>query len=203
MFTSFGGVTGSVSAAMLHLAFDVAEMQVEEFLGSPLNPVTITGTFSLYPYQEVQTLPWMGVISVDRLSYTTSSGSAIMRTDIAWPQMYLVNQEAGVLNVRGLWAGCSLWPQMVEIVYTAGFPTGTLAVNPKVQAALVQASRLVLNELQNPGAYEVAVGIQHFSSMRYSETRFKLKDTSFGSSAAAQYIAKLLEKLRYRRVGRV
>jgi hypothetical protein len=68
--------------------------------------------------------------------------------------------------------------------------------------ALTAATELVLNEMIAAGTTEAQIGVQRWSSMRYSESRFPLRMTAFGSSARANFIAGLVAHLKVFRIGR-
>jgi hypothetical protein len=84
-------------------------------------------------------------------------------------------------------------------VYTAGLPTGT-ANQPDMLMALTEYAKIGINEMigfgnEAPGD----IGVQDFQNQQYREMRVKLLRTSFGTSAKAQFIDRLLSKYKQRR----
>ncbi len=85
-------------------------------------------------------------------------------------------------------------PFQVRVVYEAGLPTGTIS-DPRLLMGLTVAADLALEQIIDPSGAEGGpgdVGVQQYSSLNYSETRFSLKPTAFGSSAKANYAANMI-----------
>jgi hypothetical protein len=93
-------------------------------------------------------------------------------------------------------------PYKLRVVYEAGLPSGT-SYQPHVLLALTTMAGVFLNEIIGFGNEgDGDVGIEKFRNQQYSEERKFLLRTTFGASAKAQFVWKLLGSLRrYRQVG--
>jgi len=207
LFVTYGGRTGTASAAQVAGALTIAERQMTEQLGTYLVPVTVTGTYyvnndfeplvlEVGRIREVKRATFHFIESLETGTYTNYPAIAQLR-----------DAESGFIDVRFHLNGypCQ-WqpgPYEVEIVFTAGMDTGTTMNEPSLHMGLAAAADLVLNEMVDPGGFEVQVGVQDWSSMRYRENRTPLHNTAFGMSARANYISRLVEHLKVRRVGRI
>ena len=84
----------------------------------------------------------------------------------------------------------------VQIVYTAGLPSGT-SFRSDVLLALTTYADIVINEITGYGNEAPGdIGVQDFSNQQYRESRVQLLRTQFGTSARAQFASKLLTSLR-------
>lgn len=193
IFLRYGGQTGTSTALQRQAAYLLAEEQMTEHLSSFLVPTTITGTLfwvgNLYETE-------FGHVSSVLLVTVTSIESVYPLTQVVYTGSALVrNAEYGyfdiVLPVR------PIAPYNVSMVYQSGLSTGTVT-QPSMLAALSLAAAINLNEwdasLSNEGSSDI--GIQSFQNQSYQETRVKLGRNTFGSSPAAQRVARLVQKYR-------
>jgi hypothetical protein len=201
IFLLYGGATGTASSAQRQAAYLLAEIQMTEYLDTFLVPTIVSGThwwdggnpFELDYGHIIQIL---GVTVADRdwansCQANVTDGCAAIR-----------NAQYGYIDVSYMLGcgGCSFVgspPYNIQVVYRSGFYSGT-AYQPNILAALSLLAQTNLNDfdasLSNEGAY--GVGIQSWSNQSYSETRVKLGKNAFGSSPAAQKIARLVGRYR-------
>lgn len=198
VFVNYGGQVGSFVSAQLNAAYLAAEMQASQYVGTLLKPTIVTGTFGysadgmvVTDYGYVHRILSVSLLSVNNLStctLDTTSGCA-----------FIWNDTFGYLDVSCILASCGCPPSVTtpyqyQIAYEAGLPTGT-STKPSILLGLTMAAQIFLNEMSYPSANETTgdVGVEQFSSERYSEKRKTLKRTAFGQSAKASYIAHLFD----------
>jgi hypothetical protein len=200
VFVRYNGQPATFSDDILKDSFWLAEMQVTSYIGTPLLPVIVTGTFGAgspriaTDYGYVHRILSVGVLS--RQSYsncdlTNNSGCAFVYDDtfgyVDWKQLSSI-------------CGCG-YPSsnyQVQIAYEAGLPTGT-ANQPTVLEALTILAQIDLNEKfpgdagMNEGAGDVT--IQEFRSLDYAEKRgdHALIQTALGGSPKAMRAKRLLD----------
>lgn len=214
IFSMYGGTLDGSTIAQRTAAYTIAEQQAMYFLGTYLVPTTVTGTFSVPVSSRTIELPTARVRSVSSVVAIHDSGcdcanEAIELSACAW----VMDKDAGILDI----SNCSTAPssggscncadaqggaKQYRIVYTAGFSVGILAANPTALMGLVTAADLSLQQMVDPAGAEGGagdVGVQSFSDSGYSESRTRLKETPFGSSARANYAANMLKSLRIKR----
>lgn len=200
-YAEYGGQTGTATVAQRQNAYSIAEFQTSYWLGAMLTDTIITGEHPWYGREQPIQLDWGRVRSVDGVQFihiNTCQQQETLYSGIG----YVKEADTGLVNVyqtQGALCSCLSgqgFPYKVQIAYTSGFATGTVSSMPIMLQALTSASTLVLNEMTAPGVHEGWVGIQEFSSMRYSEVRKELRQTPFGASATAQYISTLLNQWR-------
>lgn len=214
IFTTYGGSSGTSTAAQRAVAYTIAEQQAMYFLGTYLVPTTVTGTFSVPASSRTIELPTVRARSVSSVIAIHDSGcncasEAIELSACAW----VMNEDAGILDISNCSTATSSGgscncadaqggAKQYRIVYTAGFSVGTLAANPPALMGLVTAADLALQQMIDPAGAEGGAGdagVQSFSDSGYSESRTRLKETPFGSSARANYAANMLKSLRIKR----
>lgn len=185
-------------------AYLIAEEQMVQGLMTPLLPTQVSGTFAFqFPYETIK-LPHIYVRSLDSVvafgpdggcncDVTDLEACGRIRNYIGWIDTRVI---AG-LFVRG--CGSAIKPAYYDITYTAGLTTGTAANDARLHMSLSMLARLQLLEMTDPGALEGGggdVGVQSYSTLGYSETRVKLKNTPFGSSAIANKAWNMVRHLR-------
>jgi len=215
VFSQFGGQgTGTFSSATLQAAYQIAEMQVTNYIGTLLLPTTVTGTYAVMAghrrlatdYGYVQQL-----LNVNILTQTGLNNCSLQNNDGCG---YIYSDTFGYIDFRVITTVCSWgwwWsgypyspyvvgpsPYQVQVAYVAGLPTGT-ANQPGILQALTILAQTELNEMF-PGAVGVnesvgAVGIQDFKSLDYMERRAKdaLIKTALGDDARSQRAKKLID----------
>jgi len=206
LFSQYGGKgTGSFPQAVLDAAYQMAEQQTTNYIGTFLLPTIVTGTFTnpltitkriATDYGYVSRILSV-VVKTQKVSQASgcelldSQGCAFIYKDtFGYLDVYKVQELCG--------CGVSNVPYQYEIAYEAGLPTGTANL-PLMLAAMTQAAQIHLNEMfpgvvgVNEGAGDV--GIQEFESFGYHERRtaHSLVKTAFGGSAVASRIANMIK----------
>lgn len=198
-FLAYGGETGTSTVAQRQAAYFIAEMQMTEHLGTLLVPTTVTGTYYQPSHQNPLQLDYGHVNSVIAVSVNSANGGCTDCTITNTTACAFVrNDTYGYIDVSYILGVCSCaynYPYSIEVVYNAGFASGT-ALQPNMLLALTMAAQINVNEidshtLSNEGAFDI--GVQRFSSQGYMEERTKLGHNAFGSSAVAQKIANLVK----------
>lgn len=208
-FAEYGGETGTTTPAIRQSAYAVAEFQTSFWLQSFLTDTIITGEHKWYGTNRVTDLRWGRVTDIGGVQFVHANACTQQLT-LFDGIGYIRNSRAGQVDLipkRSLVCTCGAFnrfPYKVRVAYTSGFSTGIVAEMPAMLMGLTTAASLVLQELLEPGVNEGQIGIQEFKSMRYEEIRVEfMRDTPFGSSALAQYAAKLLEQWRVFTAGRL
>lgn len=212
-FIDYGGQTGTFSHQSLQSSYWLAEMQVTAYIGTPLLPVIITGTF---PFQNSARLATdygyvHRLLSVNILTKGQCNTCSLESNDGCG---YIYSDTYGYVDFRRLASVCSCgwnwWgntypayivaerPYQIQIAYEAGLPSGT-ANQPTILEALTILAQIDLNE-KNPGLVGVNEGvgdisIQKFKSLDYFEHRgdHSLIQTALGGSARAMRAKKLID----------
>lgn len=208
IFVAYGGHTGSSTLAQREAAYLISEMATSYDLETLLLPTVVTGTFTIAQISPIVT-DWAYVNTVHRIRFFDTEESAyytITGTDNIYAS--LRDGGYGIIDLHTLIGNCNCchgnWeiPYIVEVAYTAGLPTGT-ANRADMLLALTTYSDIVLNEIVGYGNEAPGdVGVKSFSNQQYMESRVALLRTSYGTSARANFVHKLLTKLRkYRYVG--
>jgi hypothetical protein len=212
VFSQYGGAgTGTFASAILQNAYLMAEMQVTSYIGAPLLPTTLTGTFPFMhqnrlstDYGYVQQLLSVSILTQQACqdcSLTSNAGCG-----------YVYQDTFGYVDFRQLSSVCgwSWWgypsspyilsysPYQIQLAYIAGLPTGT-ATQPGILRALTIVAQIALDDMfpgtvgQNESVG--AVGIQEFKSLDYSERRAEhaLVKTALGDDARSQRAKKLID----------
>lgn len=216
IFVAYGGQTGTTTAAQRQAAYGIGEGQAIEDIGTFLTPTTVTGTYSWPPLgqplqvQHTHVSAVLGVVAVHDAGCNCAD-NAIEISGCAW----LLDADGGLVSLRecgdtvraNCWGcGCGhggSGPLQVRIVYRAGLPVAA-ASDPRLLKGLVMAAQLALEQMTDPTAAEGGAGdpgIKSFSSLSYSETRAdgSYKETAFGTSARANYAAKMLSPFKFKR----
>ena len=205
IFTAYGGVVGSSSSAQRNVAYLLSEMMVSEALETYLIPTVITGTFLYNKLSPYVILDNTYIRSVNHTYFINT------KEEIYWDQagtaninVSLRNGDYGLVDLHYLVGSCGChsqgsYPYKVDIAYTAGMTTGTSS-KPDILLALTEYAKIIVNEIigfgnEAPGD----IGVQDFQNQQYREMRVKLLRTSFGTSAKAQFIDRLLSKYKQRR----
>ena len=212
VFSQYGGLgTGTFSSTILQNSYLLAEMQVSEYIGAPLLPATITGTYPFMHQSRVST-DWGYVQQLLSVSILTRQSCQDCSLTTNQGCGYIYQDTFGYIDFRQLSSVCgwSWWgypsapyvmsysPYQIQLAYIAGLPTGT-ATQPGILEALTIAAQIDLNE-KFPGMVGVneavgAIGIQDFQSMDYRENRaaHALVKTALGDDAKSQRAKKLID----------
>jgi len=206
IFYAYGGHTGTSTSAQRQAAFLIAEMAASYDLETLLIPTTVTGTYS-WQFTAPIITDWAHVNSVSRVRFIDVEENAYYtNTTVNSDEWSIRNDEYGIIDLHAVYGNCNCshmgYPYKVEVVYNAGFPTGT-SNRADVLLALTTYSDIILNEIVGYGNEAPGdIGVKSFSNQQYSENRVAMLRTAYGSSARGQFAHGLLTKLRkYRHVG--
>jgi len=205
-FIDYGGHTGTATAFQVQAALVIAERQMTQELHTFMLPTIVTGEYQAPWWDHPVELEYGMVrafISGTLLSIPMDVRDPYELTTRV--RGFIRNSDAGHIDIVPDWDSqwnCNWGPYKVRVVYVAGHSTGTTLNDPSLLMALTAATELVLNEMVAAGTTEAQIGVQRWSSMRYSESRFPLRQTAFGSSARANFISGLVAHLKVFRVGR-
>ena len=216
IFVAYGGLTGTTTVAQRQAAYSIAEGQAIQEIGTFLESTIVTGTHSWPPMSQPLQLPYTHVSVISSVVAIHDAGcncadDSVEIDGCAW----LLDGDGGLVSLRecgntlkASCSGCSCGhygagPLQVRVVYTAGLPANA-ANDPRLLKGLATAAQLALEQMTDPAAAEGGAGdpgIKSFSSLSYSETRAdsSFKETAFGSSARANYAAKMLRPFKFKR----
>jgi len=216
IFVAYGGLTGTTTVAQRQAAYSIAEGQAIQEIGTFLESTIVTGTHSWPPMSQPLQLPYTHVSVISSVVAIHDAGcncadDSVEIDGCAW----LLDGDGGLVSLRecgntlkASCSGCSCGhygagPLQVRVVYTAGLPANA-ANDPRLLMGLATAAQLALEQMTDPAAAEGGAGdpgIKSFSSLSYSETRAdsSFKETAFGSSARANYAAKMLRPFKFKR----
>lgn len=211
-YSLYGGQgTGSFASAILQNAYMMAEIQVTNYIGAPLLPITITGT---YPFMHQSRLATDYGYVQQLLSVSVQTRQNCPDCDLTANNGcgYVYQDTFGYVDFRQLASVCgwSWWgypsspyilsyaPYQIQLAYIAGLPTGT-ATQPSIMRALTIVAQANLNDMfpgvvgQNESVG--MVGVQSFKSLDYSEERaaHALVKTALGDDAQSQRAKKLID----------
>ena len=219
IFESYGGNMVESHPAQRQAAYAIAEGQAVQEIGTFASPTVVTGTYSWPPMDQVLILEHTHVSAINSVYGIHDAGcdcadDSIEIEGCAW----LMDSDAGYVSliecgntVKASCSGCrcgtgqGTGPLQVRIVYTAGLPTGASS-DPRLLMGLVTAADLALQQIVDPSGAEGGpgdMGVQSFGSIGYSEQRYPLRMTAFGSSARANYAANMLRVFKYKRALKV
>lgn len=214
IFVAYGGQTGTSTAAQRTAAYAIAEGQAAQEIGTFVAPTTVTGTYSWPPMGQPMKLEQDRLTSVASVTAIHEAGCDCANDSIeivgcAW----ILDPDNGVVDLRECGntaqancAGCCCGgsvggvPYQVRIVYTAGLPVGA-ASDPRLLLGLTTAADLALGQIIDPSGAEGGPGdpgVESYSTSGYTEKRTKLRMTAFGSSARANYAAKMMRHFKYK-----
>jgi len=197
-FILYGGLVGNSLPAQRTAAYFIAEERMSGHLNTFLSPTVVTGSFAYSPtvladYTYVNSVSLIQFVDTDEDVYYTISGTANTYASLR-------DAERGVVDVFAAAANCGCshaapYPYSVNMVYTAGLPTG-ISMHSNMVMGLTMMSQIVLNEIVGFGNESSGdIGVQSFSNQEYSEQRIKLGRSAFGTSAKAQFIKNLVRSL--------
>jgi len=209
IFQTYNGNIDGSTPELRQIAYTIAEETVSQDIGTFLLPTTVTGSFSfdhinpiLTDYAYVNSVNLIQFVDQEEDVYYTITGTSNIYVSVR-------NDTYGIVDIHSIWLNCAcsnrwgLYPYKVNLVYTAGLPTGT-ASSPKFLLALTTYSDMVLNQIEGYGnEADGLVGVDQFKNQDYSEVRHQLKQTAFGSSARAQFVSNLLTRYRKHRYVRL
>jgi hypothetical protein len=220
IYASFGGDLDSTTAAQRNNAYQIAEQFAIEEIGTFLVPTTISGTFA-WPQHDLRfNLPHTHVRTVTSLTAIHEAGcdcaaDQVELSGCAW----IIDHRAGIVDLRqcgenagqpSIACGCTYRargePLLYQIVYEAGIEAGRVAANASAKQGLTVAAELALEQMIDPAAALAGPGdpsITSFSDTGYSQSYQFLTMTAFGGSPRANYAARMLAPLKFKRALRL
>jgi hypothetical protein len=220
IYAEFGGDLDDSTAGQRSNAYQIAEQFAIEEIGTFLVPTTISGTFAWPQYDQRLNLPHTHVRTVSSLTAIHEAGcdcadDQVELSGCAW----IIDHRAGIVDLRqcgnqsaqpSIACGCSYRangdPLLYQIVYEAGIEAGRVAANASALMGLTVAAELALEQIVDPHAAEGGPGdasVSKFSDTGYSQTRQFLAMTAFGGSPKANYAARMLSPLKFKRALRI
>lgn len=216
IFAQYGGETGTTTADRRGFAYQIAEQQAVEYLGTPLQETTLTGTFA-WPENNMTRfmLPFVRLHSIGSVVAIYDSSLCCDETEIT-ACARIINPDHGIIDLKecatSACNGCAqssshfgLELIKFRITFTAGLPDA-LSDSPYLRMGLVAAAKIALEQIIDPTGAEGGEGdpsLKNFSNTGYSETRQFLQDTSFGGSPLGNYAARMLKPLKLNRALRL
>jgi len=191
-FIDYGGETGTSTTKQRQAAYLSAEKKTTNFVGSFLLPTMVTGTHDYDPTRNF----------VTEYSYVHGINSVIIRSrdlddDCSFTETekcaYIRDDGYGVLDINYAITSCQCSPvnvYQVQVAYEAGLPTGTIT-QADYLARLVAVADMELKEISGDGGNEAPgnIAVESYSVDGYSEKRKYLRNTIFGSSPRANWVA--------------
>lgn len=220
IYAEFGGDTDSTTASQRNNAYQIAEQFAIQEISTFLVPTTISGTFAWPQHNLRFNLPHTHVRTVSSLTAIHEAGcdcadDQVELSGCAW----IIDHRAGIVDLRqcgnqsgqpSIACGCTYRahgePLLYQIVYEAGIEAGRVAANASSLQGLTIAAELALEQITDPSAAEGGPGdpsLTNFSDTGYSATRQFLVMTAFGGSPRANYAARMLAPLKFKRALRI
>lgn len=201
IFVEYGGLTGSSVPAQRQSAYWIAEARASSYLGTLLLPHIVTGAVSYSPYSTDKYVSTeMGyvheILGIRILEGDGSLLYAITGSNTAYAT--ISDDSYGYLFIHDAVNKCltpdNRRPIKVEYSYLCGLPTG-VASNQASLLALTTAAQIVLNEITGNAENESTgdAGVIEFESLEYREKRKGWKNTVFGQSPKAAFVASLFD----------
>lgn len=222
IFLKYGGDSRDSNEGQREAAYQIAEQFAIQEIGTFLAPVTVTGTF-MYPVMGDHTLLQLphthirdvkGVVTIHEAGCNCAADGYEI-SGCAW----LLNSRAGLVSLDScgvqLSSGgstCSCQgrshtePLLYRIAYEAGFDAGIIAANAPTLMGLVTAADLALEQIVDPAGAQGGPGdpsLTNASDTGYSQSMQYLVMTAFGGSPRANYAARMLKPLKYKRALRL
>lgn len=218
IFIEYGGQTGTATTGQINNALQMAEQFAIQEIGTFLVPTVVSGTFA-WPIHERINLPHRHVRTVSSVTAIHEAGcdcadDQVELSACAW----IMDYQAGIVSLRecGNYIGGSIAcgctgdgygePLQYQIVYEAGIQAGLVAANASALMGLTVAADLALEQIIDPEGAEGGAGdpsLTNFSDTGYSASRQFLFMTAFGGSPKANYAARMLKPLSYKRALRL
>ena len=205
LFSEYGGDATLGTNAQRNAAYFIAEQQASEDLETYLLPTIVTGTYIYRPIDKFLVLDNTHVTRIISTSYIDTE-EKVYWSQTGTDNVYisLRDGERGLVDIHWLSGRCNCtsvyaYPYKVQEVYECGLTSGT-SYRSDILLALTTYADIILNEIIGYGNEAPGdIGVQSYANQGYSENRVKLIKTSFGTSARAQFVKKLLVKHRKNR----
>jgi len=201
LFVSYGFFTGTSTQFQRYAAYAIAENLLEQELGTTIKPVTVTGSYAwINPSVVIEA----GIGMINSINHVMIHEKWSNNTDrIISGTSYLVDPTSGLFmvdvspndNSSCIGCGGSNGIYKVEVSMTVGYSTGVVVGNRTLELALCMIADIIL-----PQMFDVGIGFEYWTfdktiqvgrTIKTVSDKFLL-DTSFGQSARAQFIRRLI-----------
>lgn len=207
IFVDYGGQTGTSTVGQRNAAYMIAEQEASQYLNTYLIPTQVEETIPFPIHKDIIPLYYKPVISVESITLIRDVQGEVSQTIETEGRITLVDANSGYVRVSDICSNNVLRNipgniDRMKILYTAGYPDGTVSNNAKALMGLVTIAGLALEQITNPEQAEGGHGdpsLSSFSDAGYSESRQFLKMTTFGGSPRANYAQRMLSGLKYKR----
>lgn len=215
------GSTGTKPANAVQVAIEIAETEISEALGFPVDgdgaPTFISGEFTEEHPWPVPNRPLLlnspRIVSLDTVYARHDLGTC----DCEWTDLtacgFINDARTGIVKFRTCARAASCWiycgcPQRVQVTYTAGFTAAQVAATTatgrrlRLAIALQARAHLELQDFYTEGN----TAVSSYSSLGYSEKREFVRSArgrKFGLSMLSQAAADVLEPLVIERGGAI
>jgi len=211
LYSELNGGVGNSTSSQRNVAYLIAEEQVMRFIGTFLVPTVVTGTFP-WPSTDRFQIPVKYVSNVYSVFAVHESGCECGTIEYNGCA-FILDGPNGVISIRNCGniasgcAGCGCASangggggglRQFRIAFEAGHPQLQFAGSAKM--ALVKAAEAALNQIIDPSKALGGPGdpgLTSYSDSGYSQSMTGLKDTPFGGSPEANYVARLLKPFRH------
>jgi hypothetical protein len=203
LYSAFGGHTDNSTDRQRKAAYFIAERQMSDDLETYLLPTIVTGTYLYRSTDKFLTLDNTYVTKIIKTSFLDTE-EKVYWSQLGTANLYisLRDGERGLVDIHYILGSCNCsvsYPYQVQEVYEAGLSSGT-SFRDDILLGLTTYADIILNEIIGYGNESSGdIGVQKYDNQQYSEERVKLLRTSFGTSARAQFVLKLIEKHRRKR----
>jgi len=216
LFIQYGGNTGTSTQAQRDAAYMMAEQDAGDYLQTFLVPTTITGSFQWPTVGNRIQLEYKHINTITGLVAIHDTGCDCDTVEVVGCAI-IVDSDNAIVDIsncgsggvlKSSCSGCDCFSgggrsDRFRIGYTVGLPAGLVAANAKALMGLITIADIALQQITCPETAEGGAGdpsISNFSDSGYSESRQFLKMTTLGGSPRANYAARMLDSLKFKRV---
>jgi len=208
LYAEYGGYTGSSTQSQREIAYAIAEEQAMRYIGTFLVPVVVTGTY-MWPRTDRFQTKHKYVSNVFSLFSIHESGCNCNTQEFTGCA-FVLDGPNGVISVRdcgqltAAYQGCTCSSGMSGglVQFRASFEAGhpDLQYAKSALRALALAAQAALFQIIDPSKALGGPGdpgLSSYSDSGYSQNMTGLRETPFGGSPEANYIARLLKPFRH------
>lgn len=209
IYEEYGGSLANTTKAQRQAAYWIAEQDVSTEIDTFLTRTIVTGTYAYgarvqLEHSNVHSVLLIRYVDFEETIFYTISGTANVYASL-W------DAKRGIVDIALILRNCACtipgWnnlkvPYQLQIIYDTGLPSGTV-YRPDVLLGLSTYAGIIINEIVGWGNEAPGdAGISEFSNQNYREKRKGLLNTTFGQSPKANFVRRMLNRLKeYRYVG--